>query len=239
MYLLADLVIILFFLIGAAALGFLLGRRSFRGRVDQLQAQLQDRQQTTTDLKTKLKRCTAKRVALERELTDVRTHLSAQGIDVVAMKSPAVATPTTSPTARTAASASPENETVRAAPGQRFRRPSATQAAPTRPAPVPSRSASAPSSKQDETLQRVRARANKINFDRIGTAEARQRDDLKEIRGIGIFIEKKLNALGIYTFGQIARFNEEDERIVNEAIEFFPGRIARDEWVTQARGLSQ
>ena len=249
MYLLADLVIILVFLIGSAILGFLLGRRSFRGQTDQLQAQLQDRQRVITDMKTKLDRCTAKRVALERELTDVRTHLSGQGIDTATVER---RTPTPSeamPTARTDASSRtrvptaspPEADQVRDSPGQRFREQRSTARQTSRSAPSSAKAAklSKPRSKHDDALQRVRDRVGHINFDRIGTAEARQRDDLKEIKGIGIFIEKKLNALGIYTFEQIARFNEEDQQTVNEAIEFFPGRVARDEWVAQARELKK
>ncbi|MFL2957167.1 MAG: putative Ig domain-containing protein [Candidatus Thalassarchaeaceae archaeon] len=61
-----------------------------------------------------------------------------------------------------------------------------------------------------------------------------ERDNLQEIKGVGPFIEEKLNALGIYTFRQIANMNFEIEEQVNVAIEFFPGRIRRDEWAKQA-----
>ena len=59
-------------------------------------------------------------------------------------------------------------------------------------------------------------------------------DDLKKIKGVGPFIEDKLNTLGIFTFDQVARMTPELEDKVNEAIEFFPGRIRRDEWAKQA-----
>lgn len=101
------------------------------------------------------------------------------------------------------------------------------------PAPEPEVS----ESEQDLILSRIRANTAKINFDRIGTAGESDKDDLKIIKGIGPFIEKKLNALNIFTFRQIANFTEEDEDLVNESIEFFPGRIRRDKWVPQARGL--
>ena len=61
-----------------------------------------------------------------------------------------------------------------------------------------------------------------------------ERDNLQDIKGVGPFIEEKLNALGIYTFKQIANMNFEIEEQVNVAIEFFPGRIRRDEWAKQA-----
>ncbi len=91
-----------------------------------------------------------------------------------------------------------------------------------------------PVSKQDAALQRVKDKAKNIDFDRIGIVDAGQKDNLQIIKGIGPFIEKKLNALGIYTFKQIANFNDDDKDKVNDAIEFFPGRIKRDDWVGQA-----
>jgi len=41
--------------------------------------------------------------------------------------------------------------------------------------------------------------------------------------------------LGIYKFEQIAKMTSEIEDEVNVAIEFFPGRVKRDEWVKQAK----
>ena len=73
----------------------------------------------------------------------------------------------------------------------------------------------------------------------IGVKEAtsEEKDDLKQISGVGPFIEEKLNRLGIYTFEQIASLTGEQAEQINHAIEFFPGRIQRDDWVTQAREL--
>ncbi len=62
-------------------------------------------------------------------------------------------------------------------------------------------------------------------------------DDLQRIKGIGPFIEDKLNALGIYTFDQVGKMTPELEETVNVAIEFFPGRVKRDEWAKQARNF--
>lgn len=65
------------------------------------------------------------------------------------------------------------------------------------------------------------------------------RDDLKVIKGIGPVIEKKLNEQGIYTFQQIAECTPEEIEHISEVLEFFPGRIARDNWVGQAQVLFQ
>jgi predicted flap endonuclease-1-like 5' DNA nuclease len=94
---------------------------------------------------------------------------------------------------------------------------------------------------QDEikevALDRIRARNTNIYFERIGIAHKHEADNLTVINGIGGWIEEKLNALGIFTFRQIANLNDEDVEIVTESIEFFPGRIERDEWVSQAKDL--
>ena len=71
----------------------------------------------------------------------------------------------------------------------------------------------------------------------IPLATASDKDDLKKIVGIGPFIEEKLNNLGIFTFEQISLFDNKLSEVVTDAIEFFPGRIERDNWVGQARVL--
>jgi predicted flap endonuclease-1-like 5' DNA nuclease len=88
-----------------------------------------------------------------------------------------------------------------------------------------------------ELLERIRAKKTRIYYDRIGLAKKEEADDLMVINGIGGWINEKLNALDIYTFRQISKFNEEDIDIVTDAIEYFPGRIDRDEWIYQAQEL--
>ena len=64
-----------------------------------------------------------------------------------------------------------------------------------------------------------------------------KKDDLKQIRGIGPAIEKKLNNIGINTIEQISKMTLRDIKDVTEKIKFFPGRIERDNWVFQAREI--
>ena len=90
---------------------------------------------------------------------------------------------------------------------------------------------------EDLVLRRIRAKSKQLDFDHIGRSKESNKDDLKLIKGIGPFLEKKVNALGIYTFSQIANFRKKDIEGVNDAIEFFPGRIQRDDWVGQAKKL--
>ncbi|MBZ0326254.1 MAG: hypothetical protein K8F54_01500 [Altibacter sp.] len=76
-----------------------------------------------------------------------------------------------------------------------------------------------------------------LNFDNFGHATFEEKQDLTQINGIGPYIEQKLNEIGIYTYEQISRLQEEDIRTITELIDFFPGRIERDNWVGQAKSL--
>ncbi|MCH2193043.1 hypothetical protein [Kordia sp.] len=78
-----------------------------------------------------------------------------------------------------------------------------------------------------------------LNFDSFGVADASEKDDLKRIKGVGPYIEQKLNTIGIYTFDQISKFTAEDMQTVTELISFFPGRIERDDWKGQAAILKK
>ncbi len=78
-----------------------------------------------------------------------------------------------------------------------------------------------------------------LDFDSFGYADHDQKDDLTKIMGIGPYIEQKLNEIGICNYSQISRFKDSDIRIITELIDFFPGRIERDNWVGQAKALSK
>lgn len=62
-------------------------------------------------------------------------------------------------------------------------------------------------------------------------------DDLKRIRGIGVLIEKRLNALGVATYDQIAKWTAADIDRVSDSLDF-KGRIERENWIEQARILA-
>jgi predicted flap endonuclease-1-like 5' DNA nuclease len=64
-----------------------------------------------------------------------------------------------------------------------------------------------------------------------------ERDDLTMIKGIGTFIAKKLNEQNIFTFEQISRWDNRKIREITEKLEYFEGRIEKDDWVGQARRL--
>ena len=61
--------------------------------------------------------------------------------------------------------------------------------------------------------------------------------DLKRIRGIGVLIEKRSNAMQIATYEQIANWTAQDIERVSRVLDF-KGRIERENWVEQARILA-
>jgi len=61
-------------------------------------------------------------------------------------------------------------------------------------------------------------------------------DDLKMISGVGPKIEAILHSLGIYTFAQIAVWEDDHRQWVDSYLNF-KGRIDRDEWTKQADAL--
>jgi predicted flap endonuclease-1-like 5' DNA nuclease len=62
-------------------------------------------------------------------------------------------------------------------------------------------------------------------------------DDLKRIRGVGVLIEKRLNAAGVTSYDQIAQWTADDVAHFSRMLDF-KGRIERENWVEQARILS-
>lgn len=60
--------------------------------------------------------------------------------------------------------------------------------------------------------------------------------DLKKISGVGPKLEKVLNGLGIWTFGQIAAWTPEEIAWVDDYLSL-KGRIGRDDWTRQAAAL--
>ena len=75
-----------------------------------------------------------------------------------------------------------------------------------------------------------------------GTADSKvlrsaPREDLKRIRGIGVLIENRLNAMGVVAYEQIANWTAADIDRVSQSLDF-KGRIERENWVEQARILA-
>lgn len=62
-------------------------------------------------------------------------------------------------------------------------------------------------------------------------------DDLKIINGISPFIEKKLNALGVFSFEQISQWDDAAMISIAKSLETSPARLLEEDWIGQARHL--
>ena len=91
--------------------------------------------------------------------------------------------------------------------------------------------------REELILERVGLKAVQVNWAQIGEAEDERPDDLTRIQGLDDFSQKKLNVLGIHTFGQIAKMDPVTAEVVNDALEFTPGRVAKMMWAQQAMQL--
>jgi len=92
---------------------------------------------------------------------------------------------------------------------------------------------------KEKQVESARLSVEEAIGSKIPKATEGKKDDLTLIKGIGAFIEKKLNELGICSFEQISQFDDDLIKKVTQAIAFFPGRIRRDDWVGQAKRLME
>lgn len=70
-----------------------------------------------------------------------------------------------------------------------------------------------------------------------GSAGSKRKQDLKKISGVGPAIEKKLNAMGVKRYEQIANWTKSDIEEADEKLNF-KGRIEREDWISQAKTLA-
>lgn len=97
--------------------------------------------------------------------------------------------------------------------------------------------------KTDTKARRAPAPATAISPSQDGGAKlfeapAGAPDDLKLISGVGPVLEGKLNAIGITTWAQVATLKAADIAKLEDHLAF-PGRVARDEWIKQAKALAK
>ena len=91
-------------------------------------------------------------------------------------------------------------------------------------------------SKEDYINARIKIKAITVDFSVIGDSGGRD-DDLQQIDGIDDSLEKRLNTLGITTLDQLSKMDDDMSDVVNDAIEYMPGRIRRQLWSDQAKIL--
>ncbi|MEM1275429.1 MAG: hypothetical protein AAGH74_02810 [Pseudomonadota bacterium] len=159
-------------------------------------------------LRTELDICTKARANLETRLEQAQAQLRSSGAPI-----PAVPEPEPNP------EPNPSEEIPEAA----TKDPSEEEQPSQEPIPSPD------SARAKRPLPPIRIRDPET---------APEPDDLKQIKGVGVKLEAKLNGLGITQFTQIANWTEDDIATIDDQLNF-KGRITRDDWVAQAKRLSE
>ena len=70
----------------------------------------------------------------------------------------------------------------------------------------------------------------------IGQAAESSKENLTQMDGIGPAYQKKLNALGIFTFQQFSKLDEKSIQML-EKLTNWKGRVSRDNWIDQAKEI--
>ncbi len=87
---------------------------------------------------------------------------------------------------------------------------------------------------QTELQEKAETRTQKTKISRKGSAAAPQVDNLKTIKGLATFVDR-LAAMGIVSFAQISRWDDDAVIAVAKTLDISPGKIYRDDWVGQAQ----
>ncbi|QIB35653.1 NADH-quinone oxidoreductase subunit NuoE [Ancylobacter pratisalsi] len=137
--------------------------------------------------------------------------------------------------AREAIAAKANGDTPPAAPP-----PAAAAAAPPAPPKSDPAPAVAPAAKAVEAAAVADAEKVPDTFRPKGLTAANdgKADDLTLIWGVGEKLAAVLHGLGVYHFSQIAAWNEDNLKWVDQNLEGFPGRASRDKWIEQAAKLA-
>lgn len=74
---------------------------------------------------------------------------------------------------------------------------------------------------------------------KIHDEDVAQADDLRRIKGVGPKLVELLGSMGISRYDQIAAWSDEDVIKIDDQLGRFKGRIARDDWRSQAKYLAE
>ncbi|OWK19065.1 NADH dehydrogenase [Mesorhizobium amorphae CCBAU 01583] len=219
---------LLAFVVGVLVGWFLWGR--LRGELDSLRGDLDRTRGERDKLRAELDACGRARADLERQL---REAPAASGAAKAAGQAPAalISTPATAP-AKPAA-AKPAAKPAAAKPAAAAKKPAAAKSA---AAPKPAAKAAAPKAATPKPAAPKPAAAKKA-APAPAKAAAGNADNLRRLIGIGPVNEKLLKGLGVTSYAQIAAWTEADVKRIEDVLNF-DGRIAREQWIDQAKLLA-
>lgn len=90
--------------------------------------------------------------------------------------------------------------------------------------------------KDDEALEATKNIKNWINAQKNKNLS---QDNLSKIKGISKAIEEKINAIGIFSYSQLSLLDDALIDDLAKAINYFSGRIKKEDWVGQAYQLGK
>lgn len=90
---------------------------------------------------------------------------------------------------------------------------------------------------QQDLAQKAETSQQKAKTSRKGSPAASPIDDLKSIKGMGLYVEH-LAGMGISSFAQISRWDDDAVIAVAKTLDISPGKIYLDDWVGQAQRLA-
>ncbi|UVK40677.1 proton-conducting membrane transporter [Mesorhizobium sp. AR10] len=235
---------LLAFLVGVLVGWFLWGRMrgeldSLRGDMDRTRSE-RDRLRADSDRLTgELEACGRTRADLERRLSEAPAAAAKPGPAKAASQAPAALTST--PAA--AKSAPPKPAPAKpaapkpAAPKPAVAKPAAAKPAPAKPAAAKAVAApkvAAPKAAAPKASAAPKKAAPAAKKAAPATGKA---DNLRRLIGIGPVNEKLLKGLGFTTYAQIAGWTAADVKRIEDVLNF-DGRIAREQWIEQAKLLA-
>ena len=232
---------LLAFVVGVLVGWFIWGR--LRGELDGVRGDLdrtrseRDRLRADTDRLTgELDACGRARADVERRLREAQP---ASGTAKASSQAPAALTSTPA----TAKSAPARSDPAKSAPAKSApARSAATKPAAAKPAaktpatktaaaPKPAAKAAAP---RAATPKPAAAKKTAPASGKTATGKA---DNLRRLIGIGPVNEKLLKGLGVTSYAQIAAWTAADVKRIEDVLNF-DGRIAREQWIEQAKLLA-
>jgi predicted flap endonuclease-1-like 5' DNA nuclease len=227
---------LLAFVVGALVGWFIWGR--LRGELDGVRGDLdrtrseRDRLRADTDRLTgELDACGRARADLERRLREAQpasgTAKASSQAPAAPISTPATAksTPAKSAPAKSAPAKSAATKPAAAKPAAK--KPATKTAA----APKPAAKAAAP---RAATPSLAAAKKTAPASGKTATGKA---DNLRRLIGIGPVNEKLLKGLGVTSYAQIAAWTAADVKRIEDVLNF-DGRIAREQWIEQAKLLA-
>lgn len=168
--------------------------------------------------------------ASRAEVEQVRQEVAAKEAELAELKAAKVAA-SRAKAAETRARNAAAKAKAKAAP-KRAKAASKAKAAPKPKAKPAAKAKAAP--RRKAVAKRASGPAKPIVLKKARRGKA---DDLTQIRGVGPKLEAAINDLGIYHYDQVAKWSAKEAAWVDANLGGIKGRIARDKWVSQAKGL--